>query len=73
MSKSDPKIDTIVTHYFKPGDAEAMKRFCDFADALEEGMNANFGLRRLIGAMVLGGVIRLLRDQIIPSMERQGL
>lgn len=73
MSKNDARMDTIVAHFFKPGDSDAMKRFCAFADALERGMDKNPGIRSFIGGMVMGGVTRLMRDQVIPSMERQGL
>lgn len=73
MTNKDARMDTIVAHFFKPGDSETMKRFCAFSDALEGGMRANAGLKGFIGSTVMGGVTRLLRDQVIPSMERQGL
>ena len=73
MTIKNSKMDPIVAHFFKPGDSEAMKRFCAFSDALEEGMGKNPGIRSFIGGMVTGGVTRLMRDQVIPSMERQGL
>lgn len=73
MTISNSKMDTIVAHFFKPGDTETMKRFCAFSDAVEKGMRANAGLKGVIAGVAIGSVTRLLRDQVIPSMERQGL
>lgn len=56
MTIKNSKMDPIVAHFFKPGDSEAMKRFCAFSDALEEGMGKNPGIRSFIGGMVMGGV-----------------
>jgi len=66
------EVDEAVRNIFQPGDVEALRRFVTLTGWLEAQMRIKPGIKSFVAIAALGGVTRLLREQIIPSMERQG-